>query len=116
MRCPKCDYLPVEGETRVINSRPRDGSIYRRRRCPKCLHRFSTTETVAFKKSKNIILTIKVAAQVPKNINIKDISIDLPLKDVVLFDIDEAGFLRKVNSHIPSGGYTISSVELDKLD
>ena len=45
MKCPSCSSL----ETGVVDSRPRCDSslIYRRRRCPACLERFSTYEIVA---------------------------------------------------------------------
>jgi len=44
MRCPFCSY----NDTKVIDSRTRDGgrSIRRRRECIKCRRRFTTRETV----------------------------------------------------------------------
>ena len=42
MRCPKCHHHKTE----TLDSRPRadNAERYRRRRCPECSHRFSTTE------------------------------------------------------------------------
>ncbi|MFN6965154.1 MAG: hypothetical protein ACK4S4_15520 [Pyrinomonadaceae bacterium] len=38
---PKCKHL----QTKVIDSRPRpDGTVYRRRECLRCSHRFNTSE------------------------------------------------------------------------
>jgi transcriptional regulator NrdR family protein len=39
MLCPMCS-----GESKVINSRPSEDSVYRRRECLECSHRFSTVE------------------------------------------------------------------------
>jgi transcriptional regulator NrdR family protein len=39
MKCEKC-----QAETQVFDSRPREGTIRRRRRCVKCSHRFTTLE------------------------------------------------------------------------
>lgn len=39
MNCPHCGC-----DTRVIDSRPNEDSIYRRRECENCKHRFSTVE------------------------------------------------------------------------
>jgi transcriptional regulator NrdR family protein len=39
MTCPHCG-----SETKVINSRPQEDSVYRRRECLMCKERFSTTE------------------------------------------------------------------------
>lgn len=40
MNCPKCGHDVVS----CIDSRPRNGTIYRRRKCMECGHRFSTLE------------------------------------------------------------------------
>lgn len=39
MKCEKC-----QAETQVFDSRPKDNTIKRRRRCVKCKHRFTTVE------------------------------------------------------------------------
>ena len=39
--CPKCG-----GDVYVVDSRPRDEFIYRRRQCVQCEYRFSTIEKV----------------------------------------------------------------------
>ena len=39
MKCEKC-----QAETQVYDSRPKDNTIKRRRRCVKCKHRFTTVE------------------------------------------------------------------------
>ena len=39
MTCPNCG-----GNTKVIDSRPQEDSVYRRRECMVCKKRFSTTE------------------------------------------------------------------------
>ena len=39
MNCPKC-----YGETHVVDSRPNEDSVRRRRECVECKHRFSTVE------------------------------------------------------------------------
>lgn len=39
MTCPICG-----GETHIINSRPSEDSVRRRRECTECKHRFSTVE------------------------------------------------------------------------
>ena len=39
MKCEKC-----QAETQVYDSRPKDNTIRRRRRCVKCKHRFTTVE------------------------------------------------------------------------
>lgn len=41
MKCPLC-----QSETKVINSRPTQTGITRRRECPTCLTRFRTKETL----------------------------------------------------------------------
>lgn len=40
MRCPRCG-----GDTRVVDSRSDYDSVWRRRECRICGHRFSTTES-----------------------------------------------------------------------
>lgn len=40
MNCPKCNHDVVS----CIDSRPRNGTIYRRRKCLKCGYRFSSAE------------------------------------------------------------------------
>lgn len=42
MKCPFCDFE----DTKVIDSRPVDGKIRRRRECTKCMKRFTTYEIV----------------------------------------------------------------------
>lgn len=44
MRCPVC-----QGQTEVTDTRPRNNGefIWRRRKCVKCKHNFSTTERLA---------------------------------------------------------------------
>ncbi len=42
MKCPACSH----GESKVLDSRPADGSIRRRRECLACQHRFTTYERV----------------------------------------------------------------------
>lgn len=42
MKCPYCGFL----DSKVVDSRPTDDSIRRRRECLKCLKRFTTYETV----------------------------------------------------------------------
>lgn len=42
MKCPVCEST----ETVVIDSRPRDKRVFRRRECTRCLSRFSTFEVV----------------------------------------------------------------------
>ena len=42
MRCPYCNYF----DSRVIDSRPKDDKIKRRRECMKCNARFTTFETI----------------------------------------------------------------------
>lgn len=42
MKCPSCGY----SESKVLDSRPADGSIRRRRECLGCQHRFTTYERV----------------------------------------------------------------------
>ena len=42
MKCPSCGYT----ESKVLDSRPADGSISRRRECLGCQHRFTTYERV----------------------------------------------------------------------
>ena len=42
MKCPYCAH----GESRVVDSRPTDDSIRRRRECDACQKRFTTYETV----------------------------------------------------------------------
>ncbi|MBR2284489.1 MAG: transcriptional repressor NrdR [Ruminococcus sp.] len=42
MRCPYCGC----GESKVIDSRPKDGSIKRRRECIECSSRFTTFEII----------------------------------------------------------------------
>ena len=42
MRCPFCN----EDDTKVIDSRPVDNAIRRRRQCEKCGRRFTTYEKV----------------------------------------------------------------------
>ena len=42
MKCPTCGYT----ESKVLDSRPADGSIRRRRECLGCQHRFTTYERV----------------------------------------------------------------------
>ncbi len=42
MKCPICNH----GESKVLDSRPADGSIRRRRECLACQHRFTTYERV----------------------------------------------------------------------
>jgi transcriptional repressor NrdR len=42
MKCPYCGWT----ETRVTDSRDQGGTIHRRRRCERCLKRFSTVERV----------------------------------------------------------------------
>jgi transcriptional repressor NrdR len=39
MKCEKC-----QAETQVYDSRPKDDTIKRRRKCVKCKHRFTTVE------------------------------------------------------------------------
>ncbi len=39
MTCPICG-----GSTRTINSRPKNDTVYRRRQCINCGHRFNTYE------------------------------------------------------------------------
>lgn len=39
MKCPKCG-----GKTVVFDSRPRDGTIWRRRKCTDCGYRYSSYE------------------------------------------------------------------------
>lgn len=41
MRCPLCRGV----KTRVLDSRPNDAGIRRRRECGGCRHRFTTIET-----------------------------------------------------------------------
>lgn len=43
MICPGCGKI---GVSKVLESRFRDGSVYRRRECTICGRRFSTTETI----------------------------------------------------------------------
>lgn len=43
MRCPFCGY---EDDTKVIDSRPSEGKIRRRRECTRCGKRFTTYEVV----------------------------------------------------------------------
>lgn len=40
MRCPKCKSVNVY----VVDSRPKDGTTWRRRECSGCNHRFNTME------------------------------------------------------------------------
>ena len=40
MNCPKCG----SNQTKVINSRPRDDTVWRRRECLKCGHVYTTYE------------------------------------------------------------------------
>ena len=47
MRCFKC-----KSDTIVKDSRPKDGSIRRRRRCLKCGNRFSTIEVLVMERVK----------------------------------------------------------------
>ena len=57
MRCPKCS----SSETAVTDSREKKragGIVYRRRRCKKCYHRFSTYEVYDID-----VITPKVAEQ-----------------------------------------------------
>ena len=42
MKCPYCGFV----ESRVTDSRDQGGTIHRRRRCERCLQRFSTVERV----------------------------------------------------------------------
>lgn len=42
MKCPSCGY----DDSKVIDTRPDDTSIRRRRECLRCRHRFTTYETV----------------------------------------------------------------------
>ena len=42
MKCPVCNH----GESKVLDSRPAEGSIRRRRECLACQHRFTTYERV----------------------------------------------------------------------
>jgi transcriptional repressor NrdR len=42
MKCPACGYL----DSKVVDSRPTDGSIRRRRECLACKKRFTTYEVV----------------------------------------------------------------------
>lgn len=42
MKCPSCGY----SESKVLDSRPAEGSIRRRRECLGCQHRFTTYERV----------------------------------------------------------------------
>ena len=42
MMCPKCN-----SKSKVINSRPSNYGIYRRRQCLECGHRFSTQEVLS---------------------------------------------------------------------
>lgn len=42
MRCPFCNF----DDTKVIDSRPADNKIRRRRECNSCLKRFTTYETI----------------------------------------------------------------------
>jgi len=41
MKCSKC-----KSDTQVYDSRPREGTIRRRRRCVKCSHKFTTEEVL----------------------------------------------------------------------
>lgn len=41
MKCPLCKV-----NTRVINSRTKEDVVARRRECPECLSRFTTSETI----------------------------------------------------------------------
>jgi transcriptional regulator NrdR family protein len=41
MKCEKCG-----SDTKVRESRPREGTIRRRRRCVKCSHKFTTEEVI----------------------------------------------------------------------
>ena len=43
MQCPNCG---LTGVSRVVESRNKDGAIYRRRECTVCGHRFSTMERI----------------------------------------------------------------------
>jgi hypothetical protein len=42
LRCPNCGFL----NNKVVDVRPREGYITRRRACGWCEHRFTTNETV----------------------------------------------------------------------
>ena len=44
MRCPHCNK---EGKSTVLESRPYDGQVWRRRMCPKCLKTFVSCETAS---------------------------------------------------------------------
>lgn len=54
--CPECGSL----ESRVYNSRPRDGTMWRRRECANG-HRFTTTEAVTFVRGPAIDIVVNEA-------------------------------------------------------
>ncbi len=60
MKCPFCGY----GDTQVKDSRPSEDNTFirRRRECPKCHARFSTTETVQLR---DLIVIKKNGTRVP---------------------------------------------------
>lgn len=47
MKCPAC-HAP---DSRVLDSRPRDYGVRRRRQCSACGHRFTTRETLAIRET-----------------------------------------------------------------
>lgn len=56
MNCPKCG----SNQTKVINSRPRDDTVWRRRECLKCGHVYTTFEITGVQKAKFEIMEIQL--------------------------------------------------------
>ncbi len=55
MKCPKCGFT----DSKVIDSRPGDNSIRRRRECLSCQFRFTTYETYELDDSSSIVVIKK---------------------------------------------------------
>lgn len=59
MKCPKCG-----GRLKTFDSRPRDGSVYRRKRCLACGYTFSTIEISMEQKSRYELIETTLNAMI----------------------------------------------------
>lgn len=89
MKCPMC-----EGATSVVDSRPFDDYIYRRRECDACEFRFQTRETlyVAEEKPKKVKpkpITRPLKPEVAKRVKQKIVNTRRRIEDLSLPDDDD---------------------------
>lgn len=91
MKCPMC-----EGTTSVVDSRPFDDYIYRRRECDACEFRFQTREMLyaqeekpKVKKQKPKPITRPVKPEVAKRVKQRIVNTRRRIEDLTLPEVDD---------------------------